>query len=1410
MVRLGRLIVLFVCLSLILSYRVVSPQVTEAAHGSCAGNAFMLNSQGRGVWDSVHKFPRTAYLQYSNVASSYSDAELRKQARAAILVWPIDHQERRLLLQVGNPNTYKWTTDLSNPLGQNLFTKVRALNSSLKILPYTRLVQAWYSPTSSSPVSVRIKQLVESPPGLWDDQYLWQRWPDSGAPPTYDGHDKWLNVTEYEKHPTDASFLGSWAASYDNQKYIEWYGNFLEQEVWNTNLWDGFFMDDFHSNIMYRYWEGLLSTVDFNENGIHDRGELKNIGGRALINQWVRDSIVSILSDYSDLADSVWLDGKLGVIVGNGAWEPIGTNKLDLSTYSIRPYDGIVFSTYNDTIGGFHDEGWLLYRGYMYPADASNLDGDREIGFPYPPEELFDLHMRAYYDWFTTAQVPALAILQGRDLSVASTVNPADAYPVYIKNKEQSFRYQFAAALLTDGYYVDQDNPDWEWYSVNSAGWGLKTGRYAGDPLGDDPTSVYVANMGYLGCPTSEPYTYHDDQSGSRKVTLSQWIANPSGVGVTNDRMSDYLWRRDFENGTVLVNPNRYSSLFAADITGGTYKAIYSDKPVSHDTDPIYGGISIPPLDGVVLLKVSSFNGSTPTPTTVATSGPTSTPTVTPTPRSTSTATATRTPTPYTRYYYLKADTDDAYDRTSWCTVVSANMGDVAGENITTGFRFSGITKPSSAATVEHAYLKWVAQTGDSASLTLTIKGQETATSSTFDCGDGINAPSDKTPLTAASVSYAAPTWLAGTGYQSGDLESVLNEILTTAGGSWDGSFVIIVTYASGSGLRRPYSREGSTGSSAQLIVTWNLNSTPTPTPTNSPTHTPTWTPPPTSTPTGGPTSTPTATTPPTATATPVGEYLIDTYAFKDTIINGYEAQTNTNFGSFPRMGASYDKAFSAYSPHNGAVASTLVEWECLVPSDIGQDTGCNSSSTLPTGAHIHRATMLLRSIDNGAVDIGVVTFNAVPLKQAWTELGATYNNTGAASWKIPGAWGTPDVESSYIITKLVDMRSVASYVEFDVTQIVQAWANGTINNHGLKVYASYCLKSRVACTVHWLFASAEDGTWLDSSGLRIWPRLLIDYTAVTPPTSTPTATNTPTVPPAPTNTPTATATPGPTATPTTGNSPTPTPTPTGPTSTPTNTRTPTATFTAVPTAVTGLFINEVCPYPDTTDLDGDADTRNDDAVEIYNKGAFKDISGYTLLWKRGGVYFQHFIIEDGRVPANGYQVFYYGRTLLDMPPFQTATPTMTATTAPTNTHTPTETPTVNPSFTATNTPTPAPTKTPTRTPTGTPPTATPTYTHTPTRTPTPAAPTNTPTLVPTATVTPTPVLGPVCVELWDTSNVKVAQLCYNPDVTPADQCWARPWDGAQVVPQSQRWHTLGFSNTWWLTHATATPTPTS
>lgn len=380
--------------------------------------------------------------------------------------------------------------------------------------------------------------------------------------------------------------------------------------------------------------------------------------------------------------------------------------------------------------------------------------------------------------------------------------------------------------------------------------------------------------------------------------------------------------------------------------------------------------------------------------------------------------------------------------------------------------------------------------------------------------------------------------------------------------------------------------------------------------------------------------------------------------ATADTMINNdLDFGGDMNWGDWPWMEVGYDADLKG-GPHRSLARFDL--------------------SDIPNGSHISRARLelycWLASSGDGDMDIA-----AHRISGYWTEMGATWDNTAS---KCAEAYDTVTVPDGW--------EGSGEYYYWDITELVQAWVNGTYSNYGvmLKGYEG------PNDAMRWFSVREDD----DSAQ---WPRLLVDWSV--PPTSTPTPTKTPTStatptlgPPTftptntptrtPTNTPTATSTPTSTVTPTSTGTPTPTstitPTPTlgPPTLTPTNTSTRTPTNTPTPT-----------PTPTATPM------------RVYLPIVLKN-----------------------------YRV---GPEPLTPTTTPTVPATVTATRTPTNTATPTEMPestsTPTPTKTSTPTVTPPSTFTPTATATYTP-TSTPTDTPTPTMSPTPTStPTNTPTLTP-------------------------------------------------------------------------------
>ncbi len=171
----------------------------------------------------------------------------------------------------------------------------------------------------------------------------------------------------------------------------------------------------------------------------------------------------------------------------------------------------------------------------------------------------------------------------------------------------------------------------------------------------------------------------------------------------------------------------------------------------------------------------------------------------------------------------------------------------------------------------------------------------------------------------------------------------------------------------------------------------------------------------------------------------------------------------------------------------------------------------------LPAGAVISEAEMQIfgREIrGEGEIDLEVVG-----LKRDWEELEATWERAKVGTpWGAPGGQSTiSDRDAEGVPGRYYDGYRF-EYYEWNITNLVQQWANGRAN-YGVMVLV------------------AEEKRYDDVWGLYssdytaepdLHPRLIVEYTMPTT-TPTPTRTRTPTV----TSTPTATATPAETNTPT-------------------------------------------------------------------------------------------------------------------------------------------------------------------------------------------------------------------------------------------------------------------------------------
>ena len=151
---------------------------------------------------------------------------------------------------------------------------------------------------------------------------------------------------------------------------------------------------------------------------------------------------------------------------------------------------------------------------------------------------------------------------------------------------DDNLRYTLASALLFDGYFTCTDVQDGSLSHPYTSNWWYD--EYSVD-ISTGQAVQSLDAKGYLGLPMTDAYNIED-----KSVLLA-------GLLVDNDRVSEQLvWRRDFENGIVLVNPAGVSKII--DLTGTYRKILGVHDPKFNDGSEVTK-ITLPPKSGIILLN---------------------------------------------------------------------------------------------------------------------------------------------------------------------------------------------------------------------------------------------------------------------------------------------------------------------------------------------------------------------------------------------------------------------------------------------------------------------------------------------------------------------------------------------------------------------------------------------------------------------------------------------------------------------------------------------------------------------------------------------------------------------------------------------------------------------------------------
>jgi hypothetical protein len=177
--------------------------------------------------------------------------------------------------------------------------------------------------------------------------------------------------------------------------------------------------------------------------------------------------------------------------------------------------------------------------------------------------------MRTYAHYQTHAVQPRLSIL------MANRDDPNDT---------GFMRFALASTLMFDGYF-SFTNRTLPTPAYQSARW---YDEFAVD-LVSGTASKDLASKGYLGSPTSEAFNPLDPDEKLLRLLES---------GVTG--AGNIVWRRDFENGIVLVNP---SDLEREIDLGGVFRKIRGVRDPRFNDGNTLSAVSLAPRSGVVLLR---------------------------------------------------------------------------------------------------------------------------------------------------------------------------------------------------------------------------------------------------------------------------------------------------------------------------------------------------------------------------------------------------------------------------------------------------------------------------------------------------------------------------------------------------------------------------------------------------------------------------------------------------------------------------------------------------------------------------------------------------------------------------------------------------------------------------------------
>jgi type IV pilus assembly protein PilY1 len=165
----------------------------------------------------------------------------------------------------------------------------------------------------------------------------------------------------------------------------------------------------------------------------------------------------------------------------------------------------------------------------------------------------------------------------------------------------------------------------------------------------------------------------------------------------------------------------------------------------------------------------------------------------------------------------VRSSNDDAEQTGSVQETVALNVPLRSSSKV--GLRFSGITIPQ-GATIRSAKLKLKAANEPSSRGTFTIKAAKLTDIGEFSDSNKIGSITD---LTSASVAWSPSAWKTGSTYESGELKTVIQEVVNQTGWNAGNALALIVNGSlTGSSFPRAYQADYGASAAASLSIVYD------------------------------------------------------------------------------------------------------------------------------------------------------------------------------------------------------------------------------------------------------------------------------------------------------------------------------------------------------------------------------------------------------------------------------------------------------------------------------------------------------------------------------------------------------------------------------------------------------------